>query len=39
MMEGLFDCDAFLGNEDIEKYKPFYKSAQTYTWNTYILLN
>lgn len=39
MVEGLFDCDAFLGNEDIEKYKPFYKSAQTYTWNTYILLN
>jgi hypothetical protein len=39
MMEGLFDCDAFLGNEDIEKYQPFYKSAQTYTWNTYILLN
>ena len=39
MVEGLFDCDAFLGNEDIEKYQPFYKSAQTYTWNTYILLN
>jgi hypothetical protein len=37
--EGLFDCKAFLGDEDIEKYKPFYTFAETYTWNTYILLN
>lgn len=36
--EGLFDCDVFLGDEDIEKYQPFYTSSQDYNWNTYVLL-
>ena len=39
LVEGVFDCEAFLGEEDAKLYHPFYAASKSYTWNTYLVVS